>query len=399
MLLYNTLTAATGEFVIPEDRPVKLYVCGVTPYDTTHIGHARTYIVFDVLLRYLRWRGATVEYCQNVTDVDDPLFERAARDGVAWQDLAHMQTERFIADCAALNMVPPTYFPRASEEIDAMIPLIERLVELGHAYVRSGNVYFDIHSDPQYGAMAHMDYAGLLATANSRGNNPDDPNKQDPLDFVLWRAGRPGDPTWDSPWGPGLPGWHIECSTMATRYLGPQLDIHGGGRDLIFPHHPCEIAQIEPVTGVRPFAHVWMHVGMVGLHGEKMSKSLGNLVFARDAVREYGANALRWYLLGFAYRDDLDYESSGVEQSVIHTNRLQEALGVIGGHGTELDAGSAQRAFEAALDTDLHTGLALEALGTLVQSILAAAAEGRSVRTAQATLAELADVLGLWVGE
>lgn len=395
LFLYNTLTATKSEFHIPTDRPVKLYVCGVTPYDTTHIGHARTYMVFDVLVRYLRWHGATVEYCQNVTDVDDPLFERARRDGVHWRDLARTQTERFVAECAALNIMPPTYFPKASEEIDSMIPLIERLVELGYAYVREGNVYFDIHTDPDFGAMARMGYAEMLATANERGNDPNDPRKHDPLDFVLWRTANPGDPTWQSPWGPGLPGWHIECSTMAMHYLGPQLDIHGGGSDLIFPHHSCEIAQAEPVTGVQPFARCWLHVGMVGLNGEKMSKSRGNLVFARDAIQEHGADTLRWYLLGFPYRDDFSYERTGVVETSAKVALVREALNVAGGPATALDVTRARDAFDAALADNLNTPLAFEILSDTARDILAAAAAGRDVHAAQTTLTNLVDVVGV----
>ena len=233
---------------------------------------------------------------------------------MAWPGmyLARRETAQFVSDCAALHMITPDFFPKASEEIDAMLPIIERLIELGHAYAGGGSVYFSVKSDPDYGAMTRMGYAEMLATANERGNDPADPNKRDPLDFVLWQAQGPGEPAWESPWGPGRPGWHIECTTMATRYLGPQLDIHGGGRDLIFPHHPSEIAQTEPVTGQRPFARFWVHGGMALLDGEKMSKSLGNMVFIRDALNEHSADALRWYLLSFPYRDDFDYERKGV---------------------------------------------------------------------------------------
>ncbi len=395
MLLYDTYTAEKGAFSIPSDRPVRLYVCGVTPYDTTHIGHARTYLVFDILVRYLQWHGAEVAYCQNVTDVDDPLFERARRDAVSWQDLAQAQFERFVADCAALNMLPPTYFPKASAEIATMIPMIARLVELGHAYVRAGNVYFSIRTDPDFGKMARMDYADLLATANERGNNPDDPYKRDPLDFVLWRTATADDPAWESPWGPGLPGWHIECSAMATRYLGSQIDIHGGGNDLIFPHHPCEIAQAEPVTGVHPFVRFWMHTGMVGLEGEKMSKSRGNLVFARDAIQEHGADALRWYLLTFPYRADFDYRHADMLQTEVRVTRVRQACSATGGRATALDATRARTAFDTALSDDLNTPLALEIVAEFSNEVLSAAAEGRDVQSAQATLAELAGVLGL----
>ena len=247
------ILSLSGLGLLTTPRPLTLSVCGVTPFDTTHIGHARTFLTFDVLVRYLRSRGAEVRYCQNVTDVDDPLFERAKRDGVTWQELTEQQVAQLQRDYAGLNIAPPTYFPRASEEIGAMIPIIERLVELGHAYVVDGEVYFSVATDPEFGKMAHMGYDELLATANQRGNRPDDPKKRDPLDFVLWQTGKDDDPKWPSPLGDGRPGWHIECSAMATKYLGDQLDIHGGGADLIFPHHPCEMAQSEPVPGTRPW--------------------------------------------------------------------------------------------------------------------------------------------------
>ncbi|HHY49898.1 MAG TPA: class I tRNA ligase family protein, partial [Alphaproteobacteria bacterium] len=218
MRLFDTLRGQKAELEIPRDRPLTLYVCGVTPYDTTHVGHAHTFLIFDILIRYVRSQGGQVRYCQNVTDVDDPLFERANRDGVDWRALAEREVAQFTQDCRDLNLIPPDYFPRASEEIAGMIAIIERLVASGHAYVRSGHVYYDVSKEPSYGAMARLPgYAELLALANERGNNPEDPHKDDPLDFVLWQTGNPGDPTWPSPWGPGRPGWHIECTAMSTR--------------------------------------------------------------------------------------------------------------------------------------------------------------------------------------
>jgi cysteinyl-tRNA synthetase len=399
MQLYNTLARAKESFTIPTDRPVTLYVCGVTPYDTTHIGHARTFMIFDVLVRYLRWKGAEVRYCQNVTDVDDPLFERARRDGVGWRELAEEQTAQLMEDYQGLNIAPPTYFPRASEEIGAMIPIIERLVELGHAYVAEGNVYFSVRTDPEFGHMARLGYDELLALANQRGNNPDDPRKRDPLDFVLWQTGGPDDPTWESPWGPGRPGWHIECSAMATRYLGEQLDIHGGGADLIFPHHPSEIAQTEPVTGKRPFVRYWMHAGLVSLDGEKMSKSLGNLVFARDALREHGADAIRWYLLGAHYREELDYRRDELDRYELMAQQLREAAQAQGGGASPLDLSAAAAAVDAAMADDLNTPLALSLLHRMANDTLSAAAEGRDVERAAASVRELAIMLGFRLGE
>jgi L-cysteine:1D-myo-inositol 2-amino-2-deoxy-alpha-D-glucopyranoside ligase len=399
MQLYDTLRGQKATLQIPQDRPLTLYVCGVTPYDTTHVGHARTYIIFDALIRYIRSQGGTVRYCQNVTDVDTPLFERAAQDGVAWDALARRETAQFVADCAALHMITPDFFPKASEEIDAMLPIVERLIELGHAYARGGNVYFSVKSDPGYGAMTRMGYDEMLAIANERGNDPADPNKSDPLDFVLWQAQGPGEPAWESPWGPGRPGWHIECTTMATRYLGPQLDIHGGGRDLIFPHHPSEIAQTEPVTGQAPFARFWVHGGMVSLDGEKMSKSLGNMVFIRDALKEHSADALRWYLLSFLYRDDFDYERKGVVATEGNVAKLRDALAARGGSApAAIDHSEVRAAFFAALDDDLQTPLALALLNGLASDILAAARD-QDVRPAQAALREIAGVIGFWAAE
>jgi L-cysteine:1D-myo-inositol 2-amino-2-deoxy-alpha-D-glucopyranoside ligase len=358
-----------------------------------------TYLVFDVLIRYLRFNGAEVQYCQNVTDVDDPLFERAARDGIAWDELARRETAQFVADCDALNMLRPNYFPKASEEIPAMIPIIERLIATGHAYVRKGGVYYRVKSFPDYGAMARMSYDELLATANERGNDPEDPNKEDPLDFVLWKPGAPGEPHWVSPWGAGRPGWHIECTTMSTRYLGNQIDIHGGGRDLIFPHHPSEIAQTEAYTGRHPFVRFWMHGGLLWLDGEKMSKSLGNMVFVRDVLKQQSADALRWYLLSSPYREDLHYDRAAPTAAEHRVARLRAALRAASGPEPALDASKAHAAFLGALDDDLQTPLALALLSGLASDVLDAASAGRNVREAQAALREMAGVMGFWAAE
>ncbi|MDW8405159.1 cysteine--tRNA ligase [Chloroflexus sp.] len=394
MQLFNTLSRIREPFTIPTDRPVTLYVCGVTPYDTTHMGHARTFIVFDVLVRYLQWHGATVRYCQNVTDVDDPLFERARRDGVDWYELAERQIAQLRADCAGLNILPPTFFPRVSEEIGAMIPIIERLIELGHAYVADGNVYFSIQTDPDFGRMARMGYAELLAIANQRGNNPNDPCKRDPLDFVLWQRGNPDEPKWESPWGLGRPGWHIECSAMSKRYLGDQIDIHGGGADLIFPHHSCEIAQSEAATGKKPFVRYWMHVGLVWLDGEKMSKSLGNLVFARDALRQHHPDAIRWYLLSEHYREEFDYRRDALGRYEQYAADLRRALAINGGDHSPLDVGRGRADVIAAMNDDLDTPAALATLHTMAGMIIDAATEGRDVSAAQSVVRDLALMFG-----
>lgn len=399
MRLFDTLRGYKAPLDIPTDRPLTMYVCGVTPYDTTHIGHAHTFLIFDLLLRVIRSTGTELRYCQNVTDVDDPLFERANRDQVDWRALAAAQTEQFVRDCAALNIVPPDFYPKASEEIPAMMPIIEGLISKGHAYERNGSVYFRVRSFPAYGAMARMSYDEMLAVANQRGNNPYDPNKYDPLDFVLWTAAKPDEAAWESPWGMGRPGWHIECTTMSTRYLGDQIDIHGGGRDLIFPHHPSEIAQTECYTGKHPFVNFWLHGGMVYLDGEKMSKSLGNMVFARDALKEHSADALRWYLLSFPYREDFSYEKREVIETETKVQRLQAALAARSGGGFALDVTDAREHVLAALYDDLQSPVALSHLDEISAHILRAADNGRDVHQAQGHLRHLAEIFGFWAAK
>jgi L-cysteine:1D-myo-inositol 2-amino-2-deoxy-alpha-D-glucopyranoside ligase len=395
MQLYDTLRGKKATLEIPPDRPLTLYVCGVTPYDTTHLGHAHTFLIFDALIRYIRFRGGQVRYCQNVTDVDDPLFERARRDGIGWRELAQREVEQFVKDQRELNMIAPDFFPKVSEEIDGMLPIVERLVELEHAYVRNGYVYYDVSTEPDYGAMARLDgYQELLATANERGNNPNDPNKNDPLDFILWQPSKPDEPAWESPWGPGRPGWHIECTTMATRYLGQQIDIHGGGRDLIFPHHPSEIVQTEPYTGRRPFVRFWVHGGLAWLDGEKMSKSLGNLIFIKDALKEHHADTLRWYLLSFPYREDFHYSREDVTNTTVKVERLRAALRAEGGRGDALDLTRERGHIVELMDDNLQFHIALGVLDNMARKILDAAVSERRVTTAQAQLREMAGMLG-----
>ncbi len=397
MLLFDTLRGQKAELAIPTDRPLTLYVCGVTPYDTTHIGHAHTFLIFDMLIRYVRFRGGSVRYCQNVTDVDDPLFERARRDNIHWADLAKREVDQFVTDCRGLNLITPDYFPKVSEEIAGMIPIIERLLAVGAAYARNGFVYFDVSTEPSYGSMARLDgYAELLATANQRGNNPNDPNKDDPLDFILWQTSKADEPSWESPWGPGRPGWHIECTTMATRYLGPQLDIHGGGRDLIFPHHPSEIVQTEPYTGLRPFTRFWVHGGLAWLNGQKMSKSLGNLIFIRDALKQHDADTLRWYLLTFPYREDFHYAREDVEFTDIKMRRMRAALNAAGGAGPELDLSAERQQIIDLIDDNLQFHIALGVLDIMGHKILDSATSSQ-LQLAQGQLREIAELLGFTV--
>ena len=398
MQLYNTQSGRVERFT-DRDGTVGIYVCGVTPYDTTHVGHAFTYLVFDVLIRHLRSQGTTVTYVQNVTDIDDDILRRAREVGIAWDELGRRETAKFLEDMAALNALPPDHLVLATDHVAEMLAMIGTLLERGHAYEANGSVYFAIASDPEFGKLSHLARPEMLPIANERGNNPNDPNKRDPLDFVLWQAASPGEPTWDSPYGPGRPGWHIECSAMATRYLGPTIDIHGGGADLVFPHHECEVAQTELATGQQPFARFWMHVGMVGYQGDKMSKSLGNLVLVRDALADYSADTLRLYLASHHYRDGWEYREDEIDDWAGLANDLREAVG-FPAYGIEevVEVAPYRERFFNALDDDLNTPMAIEALREVGQAILEAPDED-DVRDAQDTLRELADLLGLTLNE
>jgi cysteinyl-tRNA synthetase len=303
MQLYNQMTR-TLQTLNPEQEDFTIYTCGITPYDTTHLGHAFTYACTDVLIRYLEYLGHRVIYVQNVTDIDDDILRRARSEGKDWQALGNQWTAHFIQDMMSLNMLPPSHFPRATDYISEIQEWVQKLLDAGVAYEVQGSVYFQIDSYPGFGKLNRLSRSEMLTIANERGNRPDDPNKRDPLDFVLWQAQAPGEPSWESPWGPGRPGWHIECSTMATQLLGEAIDIHIGGSDLAFPHHECEIAQVEPVTGKIPCVHFWMHIAMVYHEGEKMSKSLGNLVMVRDLLESWSADSLRLYLGRHHYREN-----------------------------------------------------------------------------------------------
>ncbi|MGH2481178.1 MAG: class I tRNA ligase family protein, partial [Ktedonobacteraceae bacterium] len=264
MKLFNTLTQSLEPFT-PIDNTVRVYICGITPYDTTHLGHAFLYVSFDALMRYMRSRGYTVKYVQNVTDIDDDVLRKARELGMAWDELGRRETERFLNDMDALNVLRPDVYAKATEQIPTIIEIVETLIARGFAYESAGCVFFSVKQDAEFWQMAQAiglhDYDAMLKIANERGNFPGDTRKKDPLDFVLWQAQAPGEPAWESPWGPGRPGWHIECSAMAIRYLGPHIDIHGGGFDLAFPHHTCEIAQSEHFTEITPFTRFWMHAG------------------------------------------------------------------------------------------------------------------------------------------
>ena len=388
MRLYNTMTREKDVFR-PLADPVTMYVCGVTPYDTTHLGHARTYTIFDVLQRYLRHLGLSVRYVQNVTDVDDPLIERANSLGITMEELAAKYVDIFLADLADMNILMPDVYPKATEEIPGMIDTIENLIAEGMAYARNGSVYFRATRFPSYGAMSRLTREEMQAADRETGEDPGDPNKEDPLDFRLWQAARPNEPTWESPWGPGRPGWHIECSTMANRYLGPRIDIHGGGADLVFPHHCSEIAQSESANGVGPFCQHWVHIALVWMDGEKMSKSRGNMAFARDLLPVYGGDALRYYLLTIHYRQRLEYVEDELRAAAEKWRAIGRSLQGPRGGAPSGEAKAIERRFTQAMEDDLDTPAALRALHELADLVNRANGAGD-----RALLQSLLQVLG-----
>ena len=395
MRLYNT-QSQTIEEVTPRDGHIGIYVCGVTPYDTTHAGHAFTYIVYDVIIRYLRAQGVNVTYVQNVTDIDDDILRKAKEVGLDWQELGQREIRKFRKDLDDLNILSPDHYVAATDHIAEVIEITQKLVDLGLAYESQGSVYYSVEKDPEFGKLSHLAPEDWLSVANQHGNFPDDPKKRNPIDFVLWQAAQPGEPTWETPWGPGRPGWHIECSAMSTKYLGPQVDIHGGGSDLIFPHHECEIAQTEPITGVEPFVRYWAHVGMVGYQGEKMSKSLGNLVKASDVLETYTADAFRLYLLSHPYRFAWEYYDReltdiwvGVASTIAQASTIASS-----GEPAAIDSDAFRARFTGALDNDLDTASAITVLREFADAILAAAPTA-DVTAAQTTLRALGDILGL----
>jgi L-cysteine:1D-myo-inositol 2-amino-2-deoxy-alpha-D-glucopyranoside ligase len=397
MNLYNSATRSIEPFVV-RDNHVGIYVCGVTPYDTTHAGHVFTFLTFDILVRFLRFTGVDVTYVQNVTDIDDDILRKAKERGTTWNELGNSEIAKYLADMSSLNALPFDHFVKATESVPAMIDLIEKLITNGNAYVSDGGVYFSVASDPEFGKLSRIPEGEMLEVANERGNVPDDPHKQHPLDFVLWQAAKAGEPTWDSPWGPGRPGWHIECSAMSMGILGTTLDIHGGGSDLIFPHHECEIAQSENATGVKPFVRVWMHVAMVEYLGEKMSKSLGNLVIADKVLENYSADAFRLYLFSHHYRTPWEYVDEEIDDYAGLARDMREAIETPSyGIGEILDSSGYRGRFITALENDLDTPTAIAQLRRLTDEILTA--DETDTSTAQRDLSTLSGLLGLTLSD
>ncbi len=394
MKVFSTLSGKKEDFS-PLGDEVKMYVCGVTPYAEAHIGHAMSYIIFDAIRRYLEFSGYRVKYVQNITDIDDKIINRAENLGITTDELAQKYIDDFFGDMDALNIGRADIYPRATAEIPKIIEVIDGLVDKGYAYPSRGSVYFRVRQPADYGKLAHRSLESMMAGARIEVGD----EKEHPMDFVLWKASKPGEPSWDSPWGPGRPGWHIECSAMSLKYLGDTIDIHGGGQDLIFPHHQNEIAQSEGFTGQKPFVKYWLHNGLLKLGDEKMSKSLGKLITIKEALVRYSADAIRIFVLSSHYRSPLTYSEvalaaaeGGVERLVRSVSRDEPA----GSSGSALDADPYRRRFIEAMDDDFNTPQALAALFELARAINQAADSGLDFGRARNVLLELArKVLGL----
>jgi cysteinyl-tRNA synthetase len=393
----NTLTRQSEEFQ-PQGDPVTMYVCGITPYDESHIGHAMSYIVFDVVKRYLRWRGYTVKHAQNFTDIDDRIIERANRLQISTDELVEKYVTMYFNDMRDLNVLPADAYPYATKEIPEMIAMIAGLIEKGYAYEAAStqsewsDVYYRVSAKDDYGKLSHRTQDSLMAGARVETGE----QKENAADFALWKGAKAGEPSWDSPWGKGRPGWHIECSAMSLRYLGERIDIHGGGEDLIFPHHENEIAQTEAYTGELPFVRYWLHNAWVKMGDEKMSKSLGNFITIRDGLNKVGGDGLRLWVLTSHYRKPLTFSEETLDAAKTGADRLRTAARAASSDGDGgIDLPQLRERFTAAMDDDLNTPQALAVLFDLAKEINRARDDGRGALAAQGLLLELADVLGL----
>ena len=401
--VYNTLTREKSDFETIEKGKVRMYVCGPTVYDSAHVGHAMSALVFDVIRRYLIYKGYQVQYVMNFTDVDDKIIDRANRLGIEPIELAEKYINEFKKDLESLNILPATEHPRATEEIDEIIGMVQTLIERGAAYEVDGDVFFRVEQAKDYGKLSGRKLEEMNAGSRIRV----DDRKENPMDFAVWKLAKEGEPAWDSPWGPGRPGWHIECSAMNLSHLGQQIDIHGGGNDLIFPHHENEIAQTEAITG-KPFARYWMHNGMLQLKGEKMSKSLGNLVPIKEFIEQHSGDVMRLMVLSSHYRSPLTFNNEVIEANERALERLAsakrpampEAKGAPGDVLDELtkQVETTRQAFAESMDEDFNTAGALGSIFDLVRMINLARSKGATdaqLDPAQQTLTELTGVLGL----
>jgi len=372
MRLFDTARREVVDFA--PNPTVLMYTCGITPYDATHLGHATTYVTYDVLQRRLRDRGHETRCVRNVTDVDDDILRKARELGVHYLDLAAAETARFDSDMEALNVIECWSEPRATSAIADIRGFIGMVLDRGHAYESGGSVYFDVSTFERFGQVSHFNETEMIALARQHGGNPDDPNKRHSLDFVLWQPSEPDEPSWESLWGPGRPGWHIECSALALRELGTTIDLHGGGSDLIFPHHECEAAQSEAATG-QTFVRHWMHQAMVRMDNEKMSKSLGNLVFISELRKEWDVRAIRLAVLSHHYRDSWEWNDQLMPIAAERLNLWLEATTA----DRAIDSEGALDAVRICLDADLDTPGAVAAID-------AAVAAGEGVASAAALL-------------
>ena len=405
MKIFNTLTRQKEELKTIEPNTVKIYACGPTVYNFIHIGNARPLCVFYVLRRYLEYRGLKVDFVQNFTDVDDKIIRRANEEGISFSEVAEKYIQEYWTDAQGLNIRKATVHPRATENIDEIISIISTLIEKGYAYEVQGDVYFSPAKFEEYGKLSHQPLEELEAGARINIGEL----KKDPMDFALWKAAKPGEPRWKSPWGEGRPGWHIECSAMARRYLGQTIDIHCGGQDLIFPHHENEIAQSECCNGV-PFARYWMHNGYINVDNVKMSKSLGNFFTVRDVAEKYGYEPIRYLMISSQYRSPINYSVQIIEQCKASLARLYncaEALDFAFGNAADGAADEAllgrlakhREDFITAMDDDLNTANGLACIFELVSDInkdvLGADASKQTIAAARSLFHELCDVLGL----
>jgi len=402
--IFNSLTRQKEDFETLQPGMVTMYVCGPTVYDNAHVGHAMSALVFDIIRRYLEYRSYQVTHVMNYTDVDDKIIQRAAKIGVEPTTLAEKYIDAFIAHLEDLNILPATIYPRATQEISQIVHMIQELGERGYAYEINGDVYFRVTRDEDYGKLSGRKLEDMQA-----GTRIDiDARKENPMDFALWKTSKPGEPAWDSPWGKGRPGWHIECSAMNLHHLGEQIDIHGGGNDLIFPHHENEIAQTESITG-KPFAHYWVHNGMMQLGGEKMSKSLGNLVTIDDFLSQHEGDVLRMMVLNSSYRNPLTYSDDVLQQAERALERLRQALRPVvpsaSGEGTD-DAETrllqqietTRQGFIASMDDDFNSAGALGFLFELVRALNQArdmSVKVEVLEQGQALLKDFMNVFGL----
>jgi cysteinyl-tRNA synthetase len=392
MKITNTLSGQKEEF-IPSGNEVKMYVCGITPQSEAHIGHAMSYINFDIIRRYLEFKGYKVRHIQNITDIEDKIIHKAAVLGIAPAELVAKNTESFLSDMDALNITRAHEYPFATREVPDILEMVAGLVDKGFAYEKDGSVYFRVTRLPDYGKLAHRTLDQMMAGARIEV----DDEKENPMDFVLWKAAKPGEPSWQSPWGLGRPGWHIECSAMSLKYLGETIDIHGGGQDLIFPHHENEIAQSESYTGKKPFVKYWLHNGLLRLGEEKMSKSIGNIVSIKEILASYSADAVRLFMLSSHYRSPLTYTSSGLDAAEKGAERLRQTLraATSGEKEAGTDTAAYRTRFIDAMDDDFNAPQAVATLFDLAREINRARDEGADVAEPSRLLAELATVLGL----